>query len=79
MPSRPRKRVVSIRGVRYYKRIVVQLYVDVLHNISNGAIQSSKLVVVYVGENGNVEIVVLTCPLRIGRKQIDLNPIVKLL
>ena len=79
MPSRPRKRVVSIRGVCYYKRIVVQLYVDVLHNISNGPIQIAEPSVVYVGEHGNVEVIVLTCPLRIGREQIDLNPIVKLL
>ena len=61
------------------KRIVAQLQVDVLHSISNGNVEILKPLIVHIGEHGNVQIIVLTGPLRIGGKQIYLDPIVELL
>jgi hypothetical protein len=62
-----------------HERIIVQLQVDVLHDISNGIIQIHEPPIVPVGENSNMEIVVLARSLRIGRKHMPLNPVVELL
>jgi hypothetical protein len=48
-----------------HERIVVHFQVDVLHDLSDGTIQIRKPVVVQISEDGNMEIIVLTQPLRI--------------
>jgi len=62
-----------------HERIVVQLQVDVAHDVSDGTIQISKPSIVHVSEDGGVEVVVLTGPLRIRGEHIHFNPVVELL
>lgn len=62
-----------------HKWVVVQIHIDVLHNVRNGVIQSHKPLIVHIGEDGDVKIVILTRSMRVGREHIHLNPVVDLL
>jgi hypothetical protein len=75
--SRLGKHVVSIRGMDNHERIVVQLQVDVLHDVSDGTIQIRKPVVVHISEDGNMETVVLARSLRVRRKHIPTCELVR--